>query len=87
MTKLDSKLDKLNDKLQSIDKTLIKNTADLELHMLRTEQNEKMIQVIYDDMKPVKKHVNHVEGGLKLLGILSLVIGVAVGTLRLFGIL
>lgn len=70
------KLEEINKHLQEIDKTLIKQEANLEKHMIRTEQNETMIQIISGDLKPVKKHVTQVEGVFKFLGLVSLVLGI-----------
>lgn len=70
------KLDKIADRLNEIDKTLVKQEGNLQKHMLRTDQNEQMIKLISDALKPVVKHVSHVEGGLKLLGVLSLIAGI-----------
>ena len=69
-------LEKINERLGSIDRSLIKNTGDLEKHILRTQQNEEMISLLRQDVAPIKKHVNMVEGGLKLLGIISVIVGI-----------
>jgi len=37
------------------------------------------------DRDKINKHINMVEGGLKLMGILSLVVGIIVGFAKLFG--
>lgn len=70
--RLDSKVDRLDERVDSIDRTLAVNTESLREHMRRTA-------LIEDDIKPIKKHVAMLEGGLKLVGIVSLVIGLLIG--------
>ncbi len=71
MNKLDSiisKLDRLDERLDSVDKTLVKQESSLAEHIRRTE-------LLEEDLKPVKRHIAHVEGAFKLVGALSLVAG------------
>lgn len=69
LDKLDSKVDRLDGRLDSVDKTLAVNTEQLAGHMRRTELLEA-------DLKPIKKHVGHVEGGMKLLGVVAVIVGI-----------
>lgn len=65
-----NKLDKIIERLNSIDVTLAVNTESLKDHIKRTE-------LIEQDLKPVKKHIAMVEGALKfiaLCGILATII-------------
>jgi len=55
-----TKLDKLDERIDSVDKTLIKNTSSLEEHMRRTE-------LLETDLAPIKTHVAQVSGVLKFL--------------------
>lgn len=80
MSQILAKLDKLDDRLDSVDKTLVKQEANLGEHMRRTA-------LLEEDLKPIKKHVGHVEGGLKLLGILSLILGILFSIGKLTGML
>lgn len=77
------RLDRLDSHLSGIDKTLVKQEANLEKHMLRTDQNETMIQIIAEDIKPVKKHVTQVEGILKFIGLISLILGIALSIIKI----
>ncbi len=72
----DHKLDQINERLHSIDKTMALNTQQLAEHMRRTELLEK-------EMAPVAKHVQQMQGAAKLLGILA-VIATIVGVLSVF---
>lgn len=77
LEKLESKIDKLDERLDSIDKTLVKQEVNLQLHMKRSDALESQI-------KPIQAHVLKVEGALKALGILALLVGIASG---IFGII
>lgn len=78
------KLDILDTRLDSVDKTLIKQEANLDKHIMRTDQNEIMIQEIFEQIKPIQKHINYVEGILKFIGVLSILTGIAVAIKDIF---
>lgn len=74
LNRIEDKIDKITDRLNDIDKTLVRNTADLENHMKRTEQNETMIKGLQEDLKPVKSHValmNNIAKIIVFLGVLA----------------
>lgn len=78
LDKLDSKIDSTNDRLNSMDKTLVKQEENLKEHMRRTA-------ILEEGLKPVQKHVTRVEGALKLLGVISVLVGIAAGVAKLLG--
>lgn len=78
------KLDKIEEKIANIDKTLERNTISLEFHILRTSQNEELIKALRADLKPVENHVNNLQGVLKGLGVLALVLSIVGGAIKLF---
>lgn len=89
--KLDNRLDmlhvtveKLDTRLDSIDKTLVKNDANLENHMYRTELLEKEVSSVKLSVIPLKTHVDRIDGGLRLLGLISLVAGIFTALYQLF---
>jgi hypothetical protein len=84
---INQKLDKLDSRLDSVDKTLVAQHEQLKLHIYRTELAEKRIQHIEANLEPVKIHVNRMDGALKLVGTLGLILGVISGFLRLFNII
>ena len=86
MSEVSRKLEKVGSHLNSIDKTLIKQEANLEKHMMRTEQNETMIQMIAEAIKPVTKHVSQMEGAFKLLGVISLLGGIILTIAKVIGL-
>lgn len=77
------KLDKVDSRLNDIDKTLVRNTVSLEEHMKRSDNLEKMITKVESDMLPLQKHVSYMHGAFKLVGVLSLVVGLLVGISKL----
>lgn len=54
------KLDKIEDRLDSIDKTLIKNTESLEYHIKRTDLLQEQVKTLDTNLKPVEDHVKSV---------------------------
>jgi len=79
-----AKIDKLDERLDSIDKTLIKQEASLDKHILRTEMAEKQLDLLSAQIVPINKHVNQMSGALKLLGVMSLVMGIVALFKKLF---
>jgi archaellum component FlaC len=55
------KLDKIDDRLNDIDKTLVKNTESLEQHMMRTSLLETHVKALEKEVLPIAKHVTKVE--------------------------
>ncbi len=58
-------LDRIEERLTSIDATLIRNTVSLEEHVKRTAMLEERF-------KPVEKHVWLIQGALRLIGGMAL---------------
>jgi len=70
--KLDTKLDKIVDRLGSVDVTLAQQHESLKTHIRRTELLEEAVA-------PIEKHVDMMSGALKLVGILGLIAGILEG--------
>jgi hypothetical protein len=70
------KLDKIDDRLNDMDKTLVRNTTSLEEHMKRSDALEKLINAQSDAMRPVEDHVRHMQGAGKLIVWASVVLGI-----------
>ena len=81
------KLDILDMRVDSIDKTMIKQEINLADHMKRSDALEAMMSQLRKDMRPIEKHVLMIEGVIKFLGILSIGLSVIGGLLKLFGAL
>ena len=70
MKTVNDKLDKISEDISEINVTLAKQHVSLEEHIRRTKLNEIAIEKLSDNLVHVNKHVNHVEGAFKLLGII-----------------
>jgi len=85
--KLSEKQDLQNEKIMSIDKNLAVYNEQLKIHIEGTVQNREQIKLLKEsfntELDPVKKHINHVEGVLKFLGIVSLVLGITTAIYKL----
>ena len=71
------KLDKIEEHLANIDKTLIRNTVTLEEHIKRTALLERDLINFHGDIRPNQKHVDRVEGAVKLFILVSGATGLA----------
>ena len=72
-------------RLNDIEKVLIIQESNLEKHMERSEHLEKIIEKMEEkDLKPLRRHVAMVEGGLKLLGLIGLLVGILSGLFKIF---
>jgi archaellum component FlaC len=80
LTRIENKLDKVQDKIGAIDVTLASQHVSLVEHIRRTELLEK-------DVAPIKKHVAMVHGGLKLVGLISLIAGIVQGAVSILAFL
>lgn len=70
------RLEEIERLLASLDKTLALNTAHLEEHIRRTE-------LLEEEVKPIKRHVEQIRGAGKLLAILALIASLAVAISKL----
>lgn len=83
--KLDSFKQDADKRLDNIEKVLILQEANLEKHMERSEHLEILIDRMEEsDLKPLRKHVAMVEGGLKLIGLVGILVGILIGFFKLF---
>ena len=72
LNRIITKLDKLDDRIDKVDVTLAKQHESLKEHMRRSDALESQ-------MKPVQKHVVMVEGIVKFIGLIGIIIGIASG--------
>lgn len=68
----------------------VKNTVVLEEHMRRTDIAEKRIELLQEEIKPIKDHVTSVNtiakfllAALKVLGVIVSLVGALLGFLKL----
>jgi hypothetical protein len=69
-----------DDRLLKIEKAIIRHDENLKEHMRRTELAEHAIEMLTKELKPVRVHVYHVEGALKLVGAVSIILSI-IGTI------
>jgi archaellum component FlaC len=84
LEKIDEKLDKLDEKLNSVDVTLAKQAQQLEHHIYRTDLAEEHLRKLESELKPIKIHVERLNGVLKFIGILSTFAGIGKLILELY---
>ena len=81
------KLDKVEDRLDSIDKTLVRQEVQLSEHIRRTELLEKAHESFKEEIKPIKKAHTVVTGVLKIIGGLAILAGLIVSVMKIAGAL
>jgi hypothetical protein len=91
LLKIDSKLDKIQEDIVEIKIAQAKQEANLEAntktlveHMHRSNLLEESQEILYEEVTKIKIHSAQVDGIFKFLGILSTIVSVAVGLLKLF---
>lgn len=83
LDKLDAKVDKLDQRLDTMRDIHYKNSESLQEHILRTELNEENIALLREEMKPLSKDVQRVHGALKLIGGLALLAGLGESIIKI----
>jgi hypothetical protein len=88
--KIEKILEKIEDfakdtdnRLDSLEKVALKQEINLQEHMKRSDHLEEMIKLESARVEIVTKHVSMVEGALKMVGIVSIIVGIVVGISRL----
>lgn len=84
LDKIEAKVDIIEEKISSIDITVAKQAKDLEHHIYRTELAEQNLDLIRQEMVPVKKHVALMDASLKVIGALSSAAMFILGVIKLF---
>lgn len=84
LKRIEDKLDKVADRISRIDITLTEQAAVLKDHTRRSTSNEENISLLRSEFKPLEKHVNMVNGALKLIGVLALLSTIAEVIIQLF---
>lgn len=84
LDKIEAKVDIIEEKISSIDVTLAKQAKDLEHHIYRTELAEQNLDLIRQEMVPVKKHVALMDASLKIIGALSSAAMFILGVVKMF---
>ena len=72
--------------LVNIEKVLVVQEQNLKTHIKRSDKLEELVGMIKEkDIKPLRRHVQMMEGGLKVIGFSGILVSIVVGIVRLFG--
>ena len=85
--KLEQKLNKVEDRLDTMDKTLVKQEANLEAHMKRSDLLEASQGDLKEAVKPILKVYTVAWGITKIVGGIGFVIGMIAGLAKLIGLI
>jgi len=93
--KIDNYKSQTDTRLLNVEKVLVALDINMETHMKRSDMleslynhiREKDLKEIREEIKPIQTHVSHVEGALKLLGTLALIVTIVGGFAKLFNII
>lgn len=83
LDRIEAKMDKMQDNMGEMKEILARNTSDIEHHIKRTDLAEQNLELLREDLKPIKNHVSFVKGVMWALGI----VGAFVMALHQLGIL
>lgn len=83
LDKIENKVDRLDERLDSSEKVAIKQESNLELHMRRSDMLEKSHDALYLQVSPLLKIHTVVWGICKIVSGIALVIGIIVGIIKI----
>lgn len=72
-------LDKISEDVSELKITSAKQEENLKEHIRRTELAEENLQILRQEIEPLKQHVATINGILKIIGIISVIIGSIAG--------
>jgi chromosome segregation ATPase len=68
LERIESKVERLDGRLDSVDVKMAEYNAHLGEHMRRSEANEKAVEILATEFKPVQQHVSLMQSALKFAG-------------------
>jgi BRCT domain type II-containing protein len=80
-------LDKISDDVSELKVTSAKQEENIKEHIRRTEIAEENLELIRKEMQPLKEHVIVINGVLKIVGAVSVIVGSIAGIVRMFEII
>jgi BRCT domain type II-containing protein len=80
-------LDKISDDVSELKVTSAKQEENLKEHIRRTEIAEENLELIRGEIQPLKEHVIVINGVLKIVGAVSVIVGSIAGIFRMFEII
>jgi hypothetical protein len=72
-------LDKISEDISALKITTAKQEENIKEHIRRTEIAEESLGMLRQEIEPLKQHVIAINGVLKAIGVISVVIGSAAG--------
>lgn len=79
-----NKLDKIAEDITEIKVTLGKQEENLKEHMRRSLANEAAVEILKEELKPIKTHVDHVNGAIKFIALLGLFASISAALVKVF---
>ena len=70
LVRIEDKIDKIFERMASVDVTLVKQHGQLEYHIKRTD-------LLESELKPVRDHVRLIQAALRWLSVIGIIAGVA----------
>lgn len=74
-------------RLDNIEKVLVKQEENLKEHMRRSDSLETLVQQNEAKLVPIQRHINRVDGALKLIGLVGILIGIAAGIVKIISLI
>lgn len=82
VTRIEGKLDKVDERLSSIDVTLVKQNAELEHHIYRTDLAEKRLDILQSQIEPLSTFKNRLDGAFRVIGMVGTGVGIVIGLIK-----
>jgi hypothetical protein len=86
LNKLAAKQDQIAEDITEIKVVLGRQEVHLSEHIRRTAAAEENIAILRQELKPVEDHVKFMQGAIKLLGVVALVLSAIVSALKIFAV-
>jgi len=87
-SKIDTHSKDTDRRLDNIEKVLIIQEQNLKDHMKRSDHLEEIVQQMKDqDISQLRRHVNMVEGALKFIGLLGVLVSIVGGVFKIIGVI
>jgi len=84
LNKIFDKVEKIDDKVDAIDITTARQQIILDEHIKRTEILETRTEKIFEELKPIKLHVNMVHSSFKMIAWVVALVSAIIGILSFF---
>lgn len=83
LSKIFDKVEKMEERIDNIDKTLIEQHVTLQEHMRRSLANEEAVELLSSRIQPIEQHVYRIEGILKFFGGISVLVATTAGLIKI----